>query len=122
MTPQNEIWNLIRINPEELPTGEIDIVPSFEYTRMGHKKLRGYRADVSLVQGDSLSTYSLTYPELQRELKISFQSKFPYEIERWEETHSNGLKTTAERMQSIQSAYWGQNSNQDLYLRDQLGL
>lgn len=119
---ENELWNLIRINPEELPTGEINIIPSFEYTRMAHKDLTAYMADVALVQGDSISTYSLIYPSLQRELKISFQSNFPYEIERWEETNSNGLKTTAERMERIQTAYWGQNSNSDLYLREKLGL
>ncbi|NND62069.1 MAG: septum formation inhibitor Maf [Flavobacteriaceae bacterium] len=119
---ENEFWNLIRINPEELPTGEFTALPSFEYFRMSHTPLKEADATASLFKGDSLSTYTLTYPDLNRELKIYFESKPPYEIERWEELHPNGMKTSAEKIERIKSAYWNQNSNQYLYLRDSLGL
>src|SRR5690606_28808422 len=47
---ENEIWNLIRINPEELPTGDIMIVPSFEYLRLRHKEIKQHSAFASLKQ------------------------------------------------------------------------
>lgn len=117
---ESELWNLIRINPEELPNGEIKVLPSFEYFRMSHKPIAALEADGNLVKGDSISTYTLSYPNQKRELRIYFESSFPYEIERWEETHPNGLKTTAEKLKRIKSAYWGKNSNDDRYLRDSL--
>ena len=40
---ENELWNLIRINPNELPTGEAEIIPSFDYLRLGHKNLKAYQ-------------------------------------------------------------------------------
>jgi len=119
---ESDLWNRIRINPEELPTGDFTILPSFEYFRMSHKKMAVHSATASLIKGDSISSYALSYKDLNRELKIYFSSEFPYTIERWEETHANGLKTTAEKMKRMRSAYWGQNSNKYLHLRDSLGL
>ena len=119
---ESELWNRIRMNPEELPTGEITILPSFEYFRMSHQKIATHKASGNLVKGDSISTYTLSYQDLKRELKIYFSSDFPYTIEGWEETHANGLTTSAEKMKRLKTAYWGQNSNKYLRLRDTLGL
>lgn len=117
---ESEIWNLIRINPNELPTGDLRVLPSFEYFRMSHQKMEAKNAYGKLMQGDSLSTYTLEYPEIKRTLAIYFNSHSPYEIERWEETHPNGLKTTAEKLRRIKSKYWAQNGTQFEYLRDSL--
>ena len=119
---ENEIWNMIRIAPDELPMGEIDIIPSFEFTRMRHVNVSAVKATASSTSADGLTTYTLDYPELNRSIAITYSSEFPYEIERWEEKHPNGLITTAEKIKRIRSAYWGQNSNKDLVLRDSLGL
>ncbi len=119
---ETELWNRIRINPEELPTGEITVLPSFEHFRMSHKEMKAHQATGNLVQGDSITTYTLSYPVLKRELKIYFSSDFPYTIERWEETHSNGLKSSAEKLKRIKTKYWSQNATSDLHLRDSLGL
>lgn len=125
---EDELWNLIRINPNELPTGEISVVPSFESIRLRHKKLEAYPATASLNKGDSISSYELKYPGIQRDVIIYFNSRFPFEIEKWEETNARWgrdttrLKTTATRMKRIKSAYWGKNDNEDVVLRDSLGL
>jgi hypothetical protein len=119
---ESDLWNRIRISPQELPTGELTVLPGFEYFRMSHKKIQAQTATGKIVMGDSISTYSLLYPELKRELKIYFTSKFPHTIERWEETHPNGLQTTATKLKRIKSPYWGQNSNKFNHLRDSLGL
>jgi hypothetical protein len=125
---EDELWNLIRINPEELPTGDATIIPSFEYLRLRHKEPKEYKAYATLQQRDSLTSYSIDYPELKRKLTLHFNSTFPFEIEKWEETNATrsndttNLKTTATRLNRIKSAYWGQNNNTDLYLRDSLQL
>lgn len=126
---EDELWNLIRINPEELPTGNVEIIPSFEFLRLRHKEVKAYPAIISLKQGDSLSIYQIEYPELERELTLYFNSSFPFEIEKWEETSMSGfgqearaLTTKATKIKRIKTAYWRQNSNKDVALRDTLGL
>jgi hypothetical protein len=125
---EDELWGLIRVQPEALPTGELMMVPSIECIRLQHKDLKPYESFASFKQGDSLSTYMVNYPTLQRQLTIWFHSAFPYEIEKWEEIHATNsadttsLKTTAQRLKRLKSAYWGRNKNVDMPLRDSLGL
>lgn len=126
---EDELWSFIRINPEELPTGNVELIPSFEFLRLRHKEVKAYPAIISLKQGDSLSIYRIEYPELERDLTFYFNSSFPFEIEKWEETFVSGfgpealaLTTTATKIKRIKTAYWSQHSNKDLVLRDTLGL
>ncbi len=125
---ENELWNLIRINPEELPTGDVMIIPSFEYLRLKHKEIKEHNAFASLKQGDSITIYTLNYPDLQRQLMLFFNSTFPYEIEKWEEVNAADqndtlrLKTTATKMKRMISPYWNKNRNEFTRLRDSLGL
>lgn len=122
---ENEIWPQLRVNPDKLPTGDINMFPSLEYFRLSHKKFKAYKAVAEFFQDEDLSVYQISYPELKRELRIYYEPFFPYRIEKWEEsTESNGEKmlTTATKMEEIKSAYWNENSNKDLPLRDKLNL
>lgn len=122
---ENELWVQLRMNPKSLPTGNIKIIPSLEYSRLKHVKLKAYNAKTTL----SNNIYSIDYPELNRTLAIKFNSNFPYDIESWEETFKSGfgknaktLTTKATKLKTIKSAYWGKNSNGDEVLRDTLQL
>lgn len=125
---ENELWNLIRINPEELPTGDLMIIPSFEYLRLHHKEIKEQNAFASLKQGDSITVYTLSYSNLQRQLILFFKSTFPYEIEKWEEVNAASqndtlrLRTTATKLKTIRTDYWNQSRNEFAHLRDSLGL
>lgn len=122
---ENELWTQLRINPKSLPTGNIDIIPSFEYTRLRHIPLKAYTATAKLTK----DTYTISYPELNRTLSIQFTPKFPYKILGWEETFKSGfgpnaktLTTKATTLKTIQSAYWNKNTNKDEILRETLQL
>jgi hypothetical protein len=126
---ENEIWNKIRINPNKLPEGNIKIIPSLEYLRMGHKKLKAYDAKAELITEGNLNTYKITYPELERTLSITFSKSFPYGIENWSESFKSGfgpnsqtLTTKATKIKTLKRAYWQENRNSDVFLRDSLGL
>ncbi len=125
---ENELWNLIRINPEELPTGDIKIIPAFDFIRLYHKEVKEHSAFASLKQGDSITAYTLNYPDLQRQLTVFFNSSFPYQIEKWEEVNAAAkndtlrLKTTATLLKRIKSDYWSKKRNEHSYLRDTLKL
>lgn len=126
---ENELWNKIRINPDGLPVGDLKIIPSMEYIRLSHKELKSYNATCSLIKNETVNTYKITYPELNRSLEINFTASFPYSIESWSESFKGGfgqkakiLTSTATKIKSIKSPYWRKNSNEDLPLRDTLGL
>ncbi len=126
---ENELWTKIRIHPEDLPTGNLTVIPSLEYLRLAHKPLKGYEVTASISSENGITTYTVKYPTLERILKINFESNFPYSIESWSEEFKSGfgsnakkLTTRATKMKSIKTAYWGQHDNDDLMLRDSLGL
>ncbi len=122
---ENELWTKLRIDPQSLPTGELNIIPSLEYTRLRHKDIKAYNAFAIIKNG----TYAITYPDLNRTLRINFSTEFPYEIDGWEETTTTGygastktLTTRATKLESVKSAYWGKNRNADEGLRKTLKL
>ena len=126
---ENEIWNRIRINPVDLPVGQFKLIPSLEYIRMAHKELKAYNAIMTLTKINDLNTYKITYPALDRTLEIKFDPSFPYTIDGWSETFKSGFGNRAKTMTSkatkiktIKTPYWRQNGNNDISLRDTLGL
>jgi len=126
---ENELWNKIRIDPEGLPVGDFDVIPSMEYIRLSHKELKAYNANLTLSDTKGMSTYEINYPELDRTLKIDFSTDFPHAIEGWSETATSGfgenakqMTSTATKMKTLKTPYWQQNGNKDLSLRDSLGL
>ncbi len=126
---ENELWNKIRISPEDLPQGSFMIIPSLEFTRLRHKELKAYSANAELKKNQEDYIYEINYPELERTLTINFSASFPYTIDSWTETFPSGfgsnaqlLTSKATKIKSINTPYWQQNGNKDLYLRDSLGL
>ena len=120
---ENELWTKLRIDPKSLPVGDLSVIPALEYSRLRHKTIKAYQAYANLEDG----TYIMTYPKLNRTLKINFNPTFPYDIVGWEETFQSGfgasaktLTTKATKLKSIKSAYWSKNSNADETLRKTL--
>ncbi|MEL7145685.1 MAG: septum formation inhibitor Maf, partial [Bacteroidota bacterium] len=122
---ENELWNLIRIDPKKLPSGDIKVIPDLVFQRFQHVVLEAANASANLTDDGEFSTYTLEYPAYERTLSITFSTKFPHTIEKWEEVQKRrgkALTTKATKMKSIMSAYWGQNSLSDSHLRKELKL
>lgn len=133
---EDDIWTQIRIAPNTLPRGEIQILPSLLFSRLLHKPYQALKANASL--GETTNTkfapqpfyrYTLDYAELGRKLEIYFEKQAPYKILGWQEVYRSGfgsqakeLVTTAIKTHEISSAYWSKNRNQDRGLRRELGL
>ena len=122
---ENELWIQLRVNPKSLPTGELQIIPAFEFTRLRHIAIKAYKANAVLTD----NTYSITYPDLNRTLCIEFNTNFPYQILAWEETFNSGygansrvLRTKATKIKTIKSAYWKRNNIVDENIRETLQL
>jgi len=127
---EDDLWSLIRLNPEMLPTGEHQVIPSMFFTLLMHKNIEASKAVIRLYDGkEGIKHYEIKYPELAREITIKFKSKFPNSIVGWEETYDSGygaskkqLTTKAELIKTLKTDYWSQNLNQHQAWRDKLGL
>jgi len=122
---ENELWNILRIDPKKLPVGNIKIIPSFEFLALNHQKIKAYKAETALEENTRFLKYSIYYPSLERRLIINATKEFPYTIESWEETISKGeekLITKAIKIKTILSKYWNKNGATDTKERKELGL
>lgn len=87
---EDELWAKIRMNPNDLPVGDIEIIPSFSYWQSVRKSPNIYEAKAVIKEyagtefmGKKLKIYSLDYPDLKRNLSIVFEGEFPFEIMGW---------------------------------------
>lgn len=128
-TLEDELWSKIRTNPELLPIGKQQLIPSLFYLRLMHQPLTAYDVEITKTTEKELVKYAIYYPKLDRELIIYYENNFPHSILKWEETYQSGwgekaakLTTKATKIKTLKTPYWQQNSNLDAALRDSLGL
>lgn len=126
---EDDLWSRIRLNPENLPQGKMELIPSFFFLRLTHQPVKAYPCEIFL-EKDALTTrYTVRYPELERELMITYENKLPFQITGWSETYPSGwgaqrkmLTTSATLIKSLRTDYWTKNSNADSVWRAELGL
>lgn len=125
-TAEDEIFNLIRLNPDLVPTGHARLIPSLIYQRFSHSPMQSEPATISkkILPADQ-AQIEIQYLEIQRKLVVRFMDVFPYQILGWQEfqTNQKGEEeiTTAKRRAMKMVDYWNKNSNGDEYLRRDLG-
>jgi hypothetical protein len=138
---EDELWTRIRIDPTNLPVGNVKLIPGLLAQRLRHTVIQPQNARVSLEsevsgvtpkemnKGEEQMKYTIQYNDDDRILVIYFQKEFPYQILKWEETYMDGfgqdakkLTTKAERHRSIMIDYWNKNKPTDTHLRESLGL
>ncbi len=128
---EDGLWTTVRLNPNSLPKGDINIIPSTQFLRLKHLPTQKEKATATIIAHQDetlsdklLSQYILEYSNIDRVLEITYESVFPYQIVAWKEKSKSGRipSTTAVRSHQIKSAYWGKNDNGDRGIRSQLGL
>lgn len=127
---EDELWNRIRLNPNKLPTGEIQVIPGTMTARLRHKPLNPLVANAKvdayegvLYPGKGLKSYTIEYPSDDRTLIIVFEGQFPHKIVGWEETYrskDNLLTSRAVLKKTIITDYWNHNAPKDSTLRAEL--
>lgn len=120
---EDELFNLIRLDPDLIPQGKIKILPGLFFTRLGHKDLKPMEATLTKKIDTANWTYQLQYPG--RKLTISVENQFPHKILGWEEEfeeRGQTYHTTATIDKTLLIDYWRKNSSAFTVLRDSLGL
>jgi hypothetical protein len=124
---EDDLWNLIRIDPQQIPRGNVNLIPSLIYQRLSHREFESESGFIRIVElSANRSQLELTYESGERVLKIDFEKNFPYEIMAWEEiqTNKDGHQeiTKSSRKAIRQIDYWKRNAIEDEYLRKELNL
>lgn len=131
---EDELLNLIRMNPELLPIGKFGLISSLSYTALKHKKAKVYSAEGTLemnkderFEGGNLMAYRLKVEEQDRELIIVFEAESPYIIKGWTEEYPSAFdgrkRQSIAKLKSVQRMrYWELNGIEDTKYREILGL
>lgn len=125
---EDELWTRIRLAPDTLPVGAIELVPGSQYIRLWHQEVKAQKATAALKDEGKLRTYSIEYANIKRTVKIQFEKTYPYIITAWEETQPGGfgdsalLTTRAVRTKTLLLDYWTKHTNKDAHYRKELGL
>jgi hypothetical protein len=122
---ENQLPLQLRLNPKEMPVGELEIIPSLEYLRLKHVDTKPYAATAKLVEISDGYLYSVKYLELGRTIAFKTEKTFPYRILSWMDRYNdNGIPmvSTGTLKKTMKSAYWNKNSDSDKILRDSLEL
>ncbi len=122
---ENQIAAQLRINPKEMPTGDLKIIPSTEYLRLKHIAAKPYDAVAKLSEIPDGYLYSVKFTDLGRTIAFKTEKEFPFKILSWMDRYNDGtapMVSTGTLKKTINTAYWAKNSNQNAVLRDSLGL
>jgi hypothetical protein len=119
---EDEIWTQLRINPTNIKTGKVRIIPSSVYLRLKHKPLQPEDAVIELQKKDNMMSLVLNYTSIERNLTITFENTAPWRIKNWEETTAGKLTSKGTIKACRMEPYWEQNSNRYASMRDSLKL
>ncbi len=119
---EDELLNVVRIDPAYLPSGKTDVIPSEKYGRLFHVDTAPQTAEVSFRESGTERILTLDYPGSERRLVYRFAAIFPHKLLSWTETVKGQTMMSAELTESRQEPYWAQNSNRFAGMRDSLGL
>lgn len=124
---EEEIFNLIRLNPDLVPMGNVNLIPSLIFQRFAHIPLKAEQATISKKElGSNQSEIEVVYSEIGRKISIRYQQFFPFEIlgfsETWTKSDGKQEVTTATRTNTQMLDYWNQNEKVYEPLRKDLGL
>lgn len=131
---EDELFNVLRMDPNSLPQGNFQMIPSANYVQLKHAKLASTAAKGALqhyvekeFSGIDLKEYIIEMPALKRTLRIVFENKAPYKIVGWLDSYpsafDNKIRTTKISLQKQKMLdYWSKNSLKDVKLRKELGI
>jgi hypothetical protein len=121
---EDELWNVIRLSPKQLPTGTFNIIPGLFFTRLQHAPVAAQPVQATKNTDGQEEVYVVEWAN-GRSLQIRYEREFPHRITGWVERFSVGenvYQTTAQLDKTIQTDYWTKNRNAFLPMRDSLGL
>lgn len=128
--PEDDLWLQLRLmkSPEEIPTGEVLLIPSLLRQRFTHREPKPERAHLAWEKdlpaylqepgNDDLLIFAVNYLESGARLRLFLEPNFPYKIRAWEERSSDQADfTRAVWKKDTLLDYWHYNQIKDQNLQ-----
>lgn len=130
---EDELLNLIRISPDNLPTGNVNILPITQTSLMLHWPIKSFPVKATIQDykpndftGNNIKSYTLEFTDLKRTISYLYESVSPYKIVGWIESYNGKdgkpLTSIAKLHHSSMEAYWGENKSENEKMRTQFGI
>jgi hypothetical protein len=131
---EDELFNMIRMNPKWLPIGDFKMIPSAILLQTNHLPIKDYAAVSNIAvykgmrfKGGNLQSYTVKIPSIKRVLEIVFEGKAPHRVAGWKDSYpsvSDGkIRTTRVSLKKTKVLeYWNLSRLSDQSLRAELGL
>ena len=119
---EDAVWLKLRLAPESLTTGPIQIIPGGVHSRFAHKPVRIEQATAERIAEGAISHYIIRYQSIDRELHISYQTAFPHIIRSWKEVEAGATTKAVLTHRTMNSNYWSEHRSSDAAKRKKLGL
>jgi hypothetical protein len=119
---EDEILTRLRINPTNVPTGDVKLIPNLTYTRLRHKGIEPLAAKIEIKDIANKQRSVIVKYTAGRRLEIDYEAAFPYKIMRIGEYDGDKKMSEAILKKSIMSDYWAKHGNEDVGLRTDLGI
>jgi hypothetical protein len=119
---EDEILTRLRLNPSNVPTGNVKLIPNLTYTRLRHKGIEPLAAKIEIKDIANKQRSVVVKYTAGRRLEIDYEAAFPYKIMRIGEYDGDKKMSEAILKKSIMSDYWTKNGNEDAGLRTDLGI
>jgi hypothetical protein len=119
---EDELWVTLRLDPAKLPVGKVSVIPGAVFTRFAHQPIRASEVSASLKVEGGASIYTLWYADLDRRLRIHFDTNFPHVIRKWTEETKQGTTTAKLRKRLMNVDYWNLSKPGDASKRKELDL
>ncbi|MEZ4892014.1 MAG: hypothetical protein R3A50_03320 [Saprospiraceae bacterium] len=117
---EDEIWTLLRLDPDSLDSLEVTVMPGIFYSRFRHVPLAAEPANITINQLGETSELTLQYKNIPRTLEIRFETAFPHRIMGWEETLQGKLLSRGTLKNVMLDDYWRHHDEASSGLHEQL--
>lgn len=122
---EDNFLTMVRIAPESLPIGDVEVLPSLNYLRTAHIEAKPYAASATMEKNENEWVYSYEIPALKRSVKLCIDPLSNYRITSWTENYptvfDGEMRTTTYTLKAVTvSKYWEKNNPEDTTLRDSL--
>jgi len=122
---ENQLPLQLRLDPVAMPQGSFKLIPSAEFLRLKHVPAAAIDVTAALTTNGDRYEYRVNMPALDRTVTYTTEKSFPFRILSWTDRYKDGadyMETKAVLKETIQSAYWSKNGNEDEFMREELGL
>lgn len=133
-TLEDELFNLLKMNPEFLPIGKFRMIPALSFLSLRHVKPEIVEAEGSLnnysdtlFSEKNLMEYRYEIASQHREIQLIFENKMPFKIVGFTESYPSAfdgkIRTSVAKLVSVQHLpYWQLNSPENEMMRKEIGL